>query len=288
MAKQVKKTGGVAEFHRLKKEAKELGIDVAKMNTDALIAAIQQKQAGGEESGDKSKAPEVSELDRLTCDAVKLGIDIVVIEDDSSRPMNKEEVVKAIQRKQIADTERIRIEEREKIMQEYRLKQDRADIIAESESLCIPIDLPKVCTELDLAKARRDLGMKKVIPKPSPETLAIEASTKGYYIFRNLVQGDQDISCNVGGKHRFDFIPDELHCLPLYIIKFMRTRAVEPVYERVPVKGQKDGDFGEITMQTGTKPRFTFEFIDEAPQEAEFGPVRDESLKAKLLQKELV
>lgn len=283
MEEQVKKTGnpGAAEYHRLKKQAKDLGIDTEGMKKDEIAAAIDPNGTNLSEDSETSTAEHdtapVSELERLRGEAVKLGLDV--------DGMDKDEVVKAIQRKQISDTERIRIEEREKIMQEQRMKQERAEIVVESESLGIPVELPEVCTELDLAKARRDLGLKKKIPKPSPETLAIEASKKGYYIFRNLEQDDVDVSCCPGGKYHFDFIPDKVHVLPDWLVrKFLPQRAIFPIYGRVP---RGDGK-GEDTVRTGTKPRFTFEFIDEAPQEAKFGIVLDEALLAKLLHKELV
>ncbi len=271
MDNEVKKTGneGVAEYHRLKRVAKGLGIDVDGMNKESLIKAI---DANG--TTEPKVAP--TEIERLRSESVKLGIE--------AENMDKGELVKAIQRKEIAERVRIEAEEREKLQLEYRLRNERAGLIAESESLAIPIELPEPCTELDLAQARRRLGIKKSEVKPSPETLAIEASKKGYYIFRNLEQDDVDVSCNVGGKHRFDFIPDQVHVLPAWLIGYMRQRAVFPVYGRVP---RADGK-GEDTKKTGEKQRFVFEFIEDAPQEAEFGVVLDESLKARLLRKELV
>ncbi len=213
-----------------------------------------------------------AEYQRLKSEAKKLGIDC--------ERMNKDEIILAIQRKQIQDTERIRIEVREKLMQEQRMKQQRAEIIAESESLAIPIDLPEICTELDIAKARKTLGMKKKLVKPSPETVAIEAGKKGYYVFRNLMQDDLDVSCCPGGKYRLDLVPGEIHVLSDYHIKFFRQRAIEPTYSRV---SRPDGK-GEDTVKTGSKPRFAFEFIDEAPIDAPFGLVVDESIKKKLNQ----
>ena len=226
----------------------------------------------------KTENEGASEYHRLNKVAKNFGI-----ETDG---MKLDELKSAIQRKQIADTVRIEAEEREKLKIEYRLKQERSEIIAESESLAIPINLPDPCTELDLAKARRTLGMEKTKVKPSPETIAIEASKKKYYIFRNLEQDDVDVSCNVGGKYHFDLIPDRIHCLPEYLLKHMREKAIVPVYSRVP---RTDGK-GENTVRTGTKSRFTFEEISDAPIEAEFGAVLDETLVEKLLhpEKELV
>lgn len=222
----------------------------------------------------------VSEYHKLNKEAKSIGID--------TTGMDKEAIVKAVQRKQIAGTERIRAEEAEKIRQEYRLKQERGELIAESEAAAIPIDLPDPCTDADLAKARNRLGLEKKKVKPSPETLAIEASSRNYYIFRNLQQDDVDITCYPGGKYRFHLMPGELHVLPAYLPKLFRSRATEPVYKRIPVKNAQGEVVGENTVKTADKPRFTFELVGEAPQDAPFGLVTDESLKAKLLEKELV
>lgn len=224
----------------------------------------------------KTENKGVSEYHRLNKEAKKLGVD--------TEGMDTDQIIEAIQRKQIAITERIRAEEREKLQQEYKLVRDRSELIAESESLGIVIDLPEPCTETDLAKARRKLGLEKTKAKPSPETLAIDASKKWYYIFRNLEQDDVDVTCCPGGKYRIHLVPNEIHVLSEYHIKFFRQKAVTPVYDRVPSKDGKR----ENTQKVGEKQRFTFEPLDVAPQDAEFGVVHDETLKAKLLNKELV
>lgn len=269
MDEQVKKTDGAAEYRRLKKVAQGLGIDTTGMKMVDLNKAI---DANG------TVLPETvqpaTEVGRLTGEAVKLGIDVT--------DMDKDEIVAAIQRKQIADRLRIETEEREKLHHEYRMKADRAEILAESESLAIAITLPENCTELDLAKARQKLGIEKKTPKPSIETLAIEASKKGYYIFRNLEQQDMDGVFFPGDKYRFEVIHDELHVLPEWLVQeYIPQQAIFPVYGRVP---RADGK-GEDTARTGSRPRWSFDYRGPAPQESEFGVVRDESLREKLLPK---
>ncbi|GAG54529.1 unnamed protein product, partial [marine sediment metagenome] len=192
----------------------------------------------------KTENAGLNEYQKLKEDAKKLGI-------KGNLPMA--ELKEAVEKKSIEARLTYEYEISEKLKHEYKLKLARAEIIAESESLCIPIDLPEKPTELDLAKARKMLGMKKKEPKPSPETLAIEASKRAYYLFRNLEQEDVDISCIPGGKYHIDLIPNKVHVLSEYHIKFFRQKAVVPVMERVP---RADGK-GEDTQRTGSKPRFT-------------------------------
>jgi len=278
MENEVKNTAseGASEYHRLNREAKALGIDTTRMKMQDIVVAIAEKH----NATMTDPAQPLSEFDKLAKDAQDIGINI--------EGMDKDAIVKAVQRKQINENMRIEAEEREKIRQEYRLKQERAELLAESEAAAILIELPDPCTDVDLAKARRKLGIEKKKVKPSPETLAIEASPKNYYIFRNLEQDDVDIVCYPGGKYRFELIAGELHVLPAYLLKYMRLRATVPIYKRIAVKNAQGEKIGESTVKTGDKPRFTFELIAEAPQDAPFGLVTDESLKAKLLQKEVV
>jgi len=219
----------------------------------------------------KTENTGLNEYQKLKEEAVKLGI-------EGHHPMA--ELKELVDKKKIEIRLKYEYEVSGKLKHEYKLKIARAEIIAESESLCIPIDLPEKPTELDLAKARKTLGIKKKEPKPSPETLAIEASKRGYYLFRNLEQEDVDISCIPGGKYQIDLVPNKVHVLSEYHIKFFRQRAVVPVMGRVP---RADGK-GENTVRTGSKPRFTFEHLGEAPQESPFGVVLDEKILNKLLQ----
>ena len=172
----------------------------------------------------------------------------------------------------------------DKIRAERKIKTDLAEITAESESLNIPIDLPEHPTELDLAKARRALGIKKKEVKPSPETVKIEASKRGYYVFTNLEQEDAAHTVGPGGKYFIHLIPDQIHVLSDWHIKFFRQKAVMPVYGKIPtgvVAGPgTEGQLAEKCAKTGTKPRFAFERLGDAPQEAPFGMVTDTEVLA--------
>ncbi len=163
----------------------------------------------------------------------------------------------------------------EKFRAERKIKTDRAEIIAKSESLSIPIDLPDNPTELDLAKARRSLNMKEKEVRPSPETVAIEAGKRGYYVFTNREQDDASHTVNPGGKYTIHLIPDQIHVLSEAHIKLIRKTAVTPIYKRIKTGSTEEGQMGERCERTGSKPRFAFEFIGPAPQEAPFGLVTD-------------
>ena len=167
-------------------------------------------------------------------------------------------------------------EAQEKYRAERQTQIDRASIITEAKSLKIPIDLPEKPTELELAQARLLLGMKKVEVRPSPETVAIESSKRGYYIFTNREQDDAAHTVSPGGKYIIYLIPDQIHVLSEYHVKFFRQKAVTPIYNRVAVPGPPvEGRMGEECKRTGSKPRFAFEYLGEAPQDAPFGIVTD-------------
>lgn len=222
---------GRKRYHRLKAEAKELGITVVG-NAEQLEAAI----AAAKETPKKGlTAEEAAQIDARL---------------------------------------KYEFEVQEKFRAERQMKIDRASIIVESKSLGIPIELPEKPTELELAKARQLLGMKKTEIKPSPETVAIESSERGYYIFTNREQDDAAHTVNPGGKYIIHLIPDQIHVLSAFHIKFFRQKAVTPIYQRVPVAGPPiEGRMGEECKRTGSKPRFAFEYLGKAPQDAPFGMV---------------
>lgn len=176
---------------------------------------------------------------------------------------------------------KLRFEEgtRDKIRRERQIATDRAQIIAESESLCIPITLSETPTELELARARRQLGIEKKAIKPSPETLGIEAGKRGYYIFNNLEQEDASHTTNPGGKYTIHLIPDQVHVLSDFHVRLFAKNAVRPVYERVKTGiaagPETTGQAVEQCQRTASKRRWSFEFISEAPQDAPFGLVTD-------------
>ena len=241
---------GMEHYRKLRAEAKELEIDgYGKMNTAALEAAITAKKAepAGEATPDSLATP--TEHEGLTAEEAKK--------------------IEA------------RLKYEFKIQEEHRVRiqqeKERASIVAESESLSIPIDLPEKPTELQLAQARRTLGMKKKEIKPSPETLGIEASKRNYYTFMNLRQTDAGHTVNPGGKYTIHLVAGQIHVLSEYHVKLWKKNAVYPKYERVEtgVKPSQDttGQFAQECRRVGGEPRFMFEYLGEAPQDAPFGMV---------------
>ncbi len=242
---------GMERLRKLREQAKELGI-VGRMSADEFQAAITQAKAGG------------------------------IVEPVAKTGLSPEEAGK------IEARLKYEFEVQEKFRAERQKQIDRATIVTESESLKIPIDLPENPTELELAKARQLLGMKKLEVKPSPETIGIESSKRGYYIFTNREQDDASHTVNLGGKYPIHLIPDQVHVLSEYHIKAWRRIAVSPVYERVPVPGPpREGQMGEECKRTGGKPRFAFEYLGEAPQDAPFGLVTDTKVLDGLKQEQL-
>ena len=132
--------------------------------------------------------------------------------------------------------------------------------------------------------------MKKVEVIPSPETLAIEASKRGYYVFNNLEQDDAAHSPILGGKYLVHLIPGQIHVLSEYHVKKWKQIAVVPQYQRVdtgvaPGPGTT-GQMAQECRRVGDKSRFMFEYLGEAPQEAPFGMVTDVKILDELKLKE--
>lgn len=260
MSEQVKKTG--LQYHnKLKQEAIGLGIP-AKGDIETLEKAIADAKANPPVIQESVDIPEKSQDGKISV-----------------------EQAKAI-RAQIMAEEQIRDE----IKAERAIITERARIIVESESLHIKIDLPEQPTELDLARARKKLGLEKVAVKPSPETLAIESSQRGYYIFTNREQDDAAHTVNPGGKYTIHLIPDHVHVLSAAHIKMFRKFATVPVYKRVStgVTGGPDtvGQAAEQCVRVASKARFSFEFLEDAPADAEFGLVYDQKILDKIMPKE--
>ncbi len=257
MEKQVNETG--LQYHqRLQKEATGLGLS-GKGNIETLEKAIADKQAEP----------------------------FVVVEEplkETEKPQDGKislEQAKGI-RAQIMAEEEIR----DQIKAERAIINERARIIVESESLHIKIDLPEQPTELDLARARKKLGLEKIAVKPSPETVAIENSQRGYYKFTNQEQDDARHTPNLGGKYVFHLVPNMIHVLSEYHIKRWAVSAVTPIYKRVStgvVGGDATvGEAAEVCKRVGGKARFSFEHLGDAPDDAPFGLVYDQKILDKL------
>jgi len=258
MSEQVQETG-MDRFRRVQAEAKALGI-TGKHNTAEFEALIEQAKKGEAVTAKTETAPPT---------AVK-----GVLTPDEAAKIDQEM--------------KYRFEAEEKFREERRLVTERASIVAESDLLGIEVDLPENPTELQLAKARLKLGMEKTAIKPSPETVAIEASKRGYYVFNNREQEDAAHTVNLGGKYTINLIPDQIHVLSEYHVRKWKQIATTPIYERVETGVQPGpGTTGQLAQEckkVAGRPRFMFEHLGEAPQDAPFGLVTDMEVLNKLRQ----
>ncbi len=166
-----------------------------------------------------------------------------------------------------------------------KLRIDIAEIQAEAKIRGLSVEIPEDPTLSQIIEIKKKLNMSIKEPKPSPETLAIEASKKVYAIFRNLEQKDMDLKTNPGGKYWFHFWPGKIHVIPEYFIRFFRKTAVYPDYEKrvvAAVESAKIGATVEKSVRGEDEQRCMFEVIGEAPDDATFGIVTDSAILEKL------
>lgn len=132
-------------------------------------------------------------------------------------------------------------------------------------------------------EAKIKLGISDKGHKPSPETLKIEESKKKYYRFTNLEEEGVNVTLRKGEKHRFNLFDGRVHILPEWLVRNLRRTAVAPVFQdrEDPVTKRMR------SVQTGVRPRFSFEELDTAPDDAEFGVVLDDSVLNRLLREEV-
>ncbi len=201
------------------------------------------------------------------------------ISDDKLRTLIETEAI----RKTVELEEKVRID----LQAAAKLRIDIAEIQAEAKVRGLTVKIPEEPTLMQIIEIKKKLNMSIKEPKPSPETLAIEASPKVYAMFRNLEQKDMDVKCNPGGKYWFHFWPGKIHVIPKYLIGFFRKNAVYPEYEKrvvAAVESAKVGATVEKSVRGGDEQRFTFEVLGEAPDDAKFGIVFDEAILEKLKQ----
>lgn len=180
--------------------------------------------------------------------------------------------------------EKVTAEVRERLNNESKLKQRLAEVKASATLAGITLKIPKNPTIMDVVRLEKELGIKKKIPKPSPETLAIKASKKVYAIFKE--PDDVDIVACVGGKYRFHFWPEKVHVLPEWLINHYRSKK-NPAGTRPQSKFKEVHGHAKIAMRmtpTERRSRFTFEIIGDAPKDAKFGIVTDEAILSELEQ----
>lgn len=174
-----------------------------------------------------------------------------------------------------------------KLQAEAKMKIDIAEIQAEAKIRGIHIEIPKEPTLVDLAGLKKKLNIMIKEPKPSPETLAIEKSKKVYAIFRNLEQKNLDVKFCPGGKYWFSLWPGKVHVIPEYLIRYCRRRVKVPNYEKKvlqTLETAKVHDMVESSVRSGDEQRWSFEILGDAPADASFGLVSDQSILNKLTQ----
>jgi hypothetical protein len=159
-------------------------------------------------------------------------------------------------------------EVRAKIKAEAVIKQRVADVQAEAEISRVKITIPSEPTLADVVKLEKKLKMKIKEPKPSIETLAIEASKKVYATFRNMEENskDVDIVSKPGGKYRFECWPGKKHVIPEWLIEYHRKQCVNSI-----VKNVKNAEGNEIPTVVGYEERFLWQVHGDAPADAPFG-----------------
>lgn len=130
-------------------------------------------------------------------------------------------------------------------------------------------------------EAQKKLGLdpKKKF-KPSPETIAIEKSKRKYYLFHNNEEEGVKVAFRKGPKHRFELFDGKIHVLPEWLVQNLRKTAIYPQYEfrKNPVTGLEE------SVHVGNRPRFGFDELGDAPQDADFGVVVDKEIEAQFLQ----
>lgn len=180
--------------------------------------------------------------------------------------------------------EKMAEEVREKVRVKAELKRRLAEVKASADLAKITIKIPDEPTILDVVRLEKELGIKKKIPKPSPETLAIEASKKVYAIFKE--PDDVDVHPCVGGKYKFHFWPEKVHVVPEWLINLYRSKK-NPFGKRPQSRLEEVHGHEKIARRMSRpemRSRFTFEIIGDAPQDAKFGVVTDEAILSKLEQ----
>lgn len=195
------------------------------------------------------------------------------------------------------DLSKITTTELKKVAKKYKLDLpkdiERAELEDAVEKAAIKHKLSlEAAARAELAVAAQNkLGIDpKKKHKPSPETIHIKGgilngkkippSKKKYYLFHNNEEAGVKVALRKGEKYRFELHDGKIHILPAWLVDNLRRTAVAPIYEMKPnpITGLPQ------SVHTGNRPRFGFDELDEAPDDAVFGVVIDKEIEAKYLQ----
>ena len=199
--------------------------------------------------------------------------------------ISDERLREVIETESIRKTVEIETSARLRLEEQSRMRRDIAEIQVEATIRGVKVVIPSEPTLVDIIKLKKELNLMVKEPKPSPETLAIEASKKVYAVFHNREQEDMDVTFNVGGKHWFHFWPEKVHIIPEWLIGYLRKTASVPIYEKRMVANPAAvaiDSFMERSVSVSHKQRFLFEILGNAPSNASFGVVLDEKILSKL------
>ena len=185
------------------------------------------------------------------------------------------------------DLSKLSNEELNKLAQRFNIdtKLKREDMIIQLEKASIENRVKlenearaklEVETRKKLEAEQKKLGIDKV-DKTTPETIEIEKSKRVYVLFRNLESRRAERKFFWGDKYNFHLFPEKVHVLPLALIKHLETDCVMPVYGDVK---SSDGQVQSVILSY--EKRFSFERLGDAPVDAKFGVVLDDSILKQL------
>ena len=204
-------------------------------------------------------------IDEMTTEQLKQTAKSLKLEfsPNSGDQLLRDKIEVALMQKRVIAEEEVR----EKLRLEYRIKTDMAEIKEMALAAKITLTYPEKPTIVDVVRLKKRLGIEIKKPKPSPETLGIEASKKFYYKFTNHEQPRVDVTLDLGGKYMFHLWPGKKHVLPEYAVKFWEATCKTPSYKQAVVDGVEQS----VRDPANEEDRFIFQRLGDAPDDAKFG-----------------
>jgi len=186
---------------------------------------------------------------------------------NSSEDLLRDKIESALMAKKVRQEEEMRL----KLQMEFKLKHEMAEIKEAATYAGIKLKYPEVATIQDVVRLKKKLGMEMKKPKPSPETIGIEASKRCFYKFTNVDSKNVDVILQLGEKYFFHLWPRKKFVLPEFAVNIWRNRCVIPAYKQQ--LDPLDGVMKSVRDTANDSPRFIFEYVGDAPADAEFGIV---------------